>query len=114
MRFLLVIALGAALGMLYGWVINPVKYVDTAPDSLRQDYKTDYVLMIAEAYQVEKDMNLAVRRLALLGSDPPETIIRESIQFAVDIHYNETDVAKMRALSDALQNWDPGLEISPP
>lgn len=115
-RFFLVIALGITLGLLYGWVINPVTYVDTAPDSLKQDYKTDYVLMVAEAYQVEKDVSLAIRRLALLGSDVPEDIIRNAIQFASSpqVQYNEADLALMRALGDAVQNWDPSLEVSPP
>ena len=43
--FIFAILVGAGLGLLYGWVINPVDYVDTTPDTLRIDYKTDYVLM---------------------------------------------------------------------
>lgn len=70
--------------------------------------------MVAEAYQVEKDVSLAVRRLALLGSDPPEDLIRNAIQFAIQIQYNEADLAKMRTLAEAVQNWDPSLEVSPP
>ena len=73
-RFLVMIAIGIGLGLLYGWVIEPVQYVDTAPDSLRLDYKTDYVLMVAEAYQVEHDLNLAVQRLSLLGGTPTEPV----------------------------------------
>ena len=38
--------------MFYGWVVNPVEYIDIAPESPRVDYKTDYVLMTAEAYNV--------------------------------------------------------------
>ena len=53
--FIIAILAGAGLGLLYGWVINPVDYVDTAPDTLRIDYKTDFVLMVAEAYQGESD-----------------------------------------------------------
>jgi hypothetical protein len=72
-RFIVMIAIGVGIGLLYGWVIEPVRYVDTAPDSLRLDYKTDYVLMVAEAYQVEHDLNLAVQRLSLLGGAPAES-----------------------------------------
>jgi hypothetical protein len=46
-RFLIAIAVGLALGLLYGWVLSPVKYVDTTPNTLRADYQTDYVLMVA-------------------------------------------------------------------
>ena len=42
--FLLVIILGLALGLVYGWVINPVSFQDTTLNNLRIDYKTDYTL----------------------------------------------------------------------
>ena len=45
--FFLSIALGLAAGLYYGWVINPVEYVNTTPDTLRVDYQADYVLMVA-------------------------------------------------------------------
>jgi hypothetical protein len=38
-----------ARGLLYGWMVNPVRYVNTTPDTLRADYQLDYVLMVAEA-----------------------------------------------------------------
>ncbi len=74
-RFFLVIAIGAAGGLFYGWVINPVKYVDTTPDTLRIDYKSDYVLMVAESYGADGDLALAARRLALLGDTPSQNTV---------------------------------------
>jgi hypothetical protein len=112
--FLLAIALGAAAGMYYGWVVSPVKYVDTAPDSLRIDYKTDYVLMVAESYYAEKDMGLAVHRLALLGDLPPAEIVANAITFAQDNQYPQSDLALMQALADALKTWNPSLEVPAP
>jgi hypothetical protein len=112
--FLLAIALGAAAGMYYGWVLSPVKYVDTAPDSLRIDYKTDYVLMVAEAYYAENDMGLAVRRLALLGDLPPAEIIANTIAFAEDNQYPQADLALMQTLAEALKTWNPSLEVPSP
>jgi hypothetical protein len=38
---------GLALGLVYGWRINPVQYTDITPDVLRIDYRSDYVLMVA-------------------------------------------------------------------
>jgi hypothetical protein len=113
-NFLLFIAIGAAAGMFYSWVISPVEYVDTAPDSLRIDYKTDYVLMVAEAYRVENSAALAARRLALLGSDPPLEIANEAIVFANQIGYDPNDLALMQSLVEALENWNPSLEMPEP
>ncbi len=62
-------------GLLYGWVIDPVDFVDLTPDTLRADYRADYILMVAEAYQSENDLDLAARRLAIFGSDPPAEIV---------------------------------------
>ena len=40
---LLALLIGIALGLVYGWIISPVEYVDTTPDTLRADYRADYV-----------------------------------------------------------------------
>jgi hypothetical protein len=87
LKFLLAIALGAAAGMFYGWVISPVEYIDTTPDSLREDYKTDYVLMVAEAYQAEADLGGAARRLAVLGDLPPTQVVANAVAFALTNGY---------------------------
>ena len=74
--------LGAAAGIFYGWVINPVKFVDTTPASLRADYRTDYVLMVAEAYHANPDEALARQRLAILGTESAASISLAAVQEA--------------------------------
>ena len=113
-RFLIIIAIGIAIGLVYGWIINPVEYVETAPDSLRLDYKTDYVLMVAEAYQVEQNLDLAVRRLAVLGNTPAQDLVIEAIAYAAQIQYDPADLVLMQALVDGLKTWYPGLETPLP
>jgi hypothetical protein len=108
-RFLLAVIIGAAGGMFYGWVVNPVSYVDTTPDSLRVDYKTDYVLMTAEAYSLEDDLPQAVRRLALLGEQPPLETVRQALIFAEGHGYMDPDLATMRRLFQDLQTFSPGV-----
>ncbi len=74
-KFFIALVVGIALGMVYGWVISPVQYTDVTPNILREDYRTDYVLMTAEAYQNEQDAEIAARRLAILGSESPAQIV---------------------------------------
>jgi hypothetical protein len=62
--------LGIATGLLYGWVIDPLEYIDLTPDTLRPGYRSDYVLVVAEVYQAEQNAELAARRLAILGNRP--------------------------------------------
>jgi hypothetical protein len=102
-RFLIAILVGLAIGLAYGWLISPVRYIDTSPNTLRIDYKTDYVLMVAEAYQSEKDLDQAIQRLGLLGTTPPGELVAQTIQFAQKAGYTEADVTRMQALMSALQ-----------
>ncbi len=105
--FLVAILIGLAVGLLYGWVINPVKYVDTTPDTLRSDYKTDYVLMVAEAYRTQPDLEQAAHRLALLGAQQPADLTRQAVQVARQGGYSAADLDAMDALSKAFQIWTP-------
>ncbi|MDX9992554.1 MAG: hypothetical protein RBS68_10970 [Anaerolineales bacterium] len=107
--FFFSILAGLGLGLLYGWVISPVEYVDTSPDSLRADYRSDYVLMVAEIYQSEQDPALALRRLALLGSaSPPYQIVLQALQFAQSNQYAAQDILLIQNLAAALQIYDTG------
>ncbi|MBI3172634.1 MAG: hypothetical protein HYZ25_02870 [Chloroflexi bacterium] len=102
---LLALLIGIALGLVYGWGISPVEYVDTTPDTLRADYRADYVLMVAEAYQAEQNPDLAVRRLAVLGSQPPGELASQALADARKIGYSEADLALMQKLTTAMQAW---------
>jgi len=105
---LIALALGISLGLVYGWVISPIQYTDVTPDALRIDYRTDYVLMVAEAYHAEQDPALAARRLALLGSQPPAIIANEAYEFARQTDgYPGDDLTLIQELSVALQTWQP-------
>jgi hypothetical protein len=112
--FILAILVGVAAGLAYGWIISPVRYVDTSPDTLRIDYKTDYVLMVAEAYQNESDLGLAVRRLALLGNVAPSQQVGQAIEFAQKYGYAQADIARMQALWNELRALEMRLETVAP
>ena len=71
------ILLGFGGGLAYSWLISPVEYTDTAPASLRQDFKEDHLSLISLAYAATGDLNRTRARLALLGiSASPEEISR--------------------------------------
>ena len=106
-KFLIALVLGIAAGLVYGWVISPVEYIDTAPASLRADYRTDYVLMTAEVYHADLDLDAAARRLTFLGSDPPAQIAGEAYSYAFQNQAPATDLKLLQELSTALQTWQP-------
>jgi hypothetical protein len=110
-RFGIGLALGLALGLGYAWRIQPVAYYDTAPDSLRQDYRVDYVLMVAQSYQAEEDLRLALLRLAALGPQPPAGIVDDAIVFAEANSFGQNDLQALRRLADDLRALPSAPEI---
>ena len=102
---LLALILGAGLGLAYGWYVDPVDFFDLTPDTLRADYKADYVLMTAEAYSVEQDPGLAARRLAIFGTKSPSAIASEGLTYARNNGYSDADIALLQGLVTALQAW---------
>ncbi len=65
--FLVALAIGTALGLLYTWGISPVKFYNTAPSQLRADLKEEYVLLICNTYSADRDWAAAEQRLATLN-----------------------------------------------
>lgn len=108
------VAVGLLIGLLYGWLVQPVEFVDTTPDSLRSDYRTDFVLMVAEAYQGEGDLGQAERRLALLGPEDPTVKLDSALDFAEANRFAGPDIERLQALQRAFEQRGGTPEINPP
>jgi hypothetical protein len=63
---LLGLAAGILLGLVFGWVVEPMRFQGTAPDSLRADFRDEYAALIASAYAATGDLPRARARLSLL------------------------------------------------
>ena len=102
-QYSIAIVLGIGLGLFYGWIVNPVQFVDTTPESLRFDYRADYVLMVAEIYETDQNLSLAAQRLAVLGSLPPAEIAAEAYKTSIEYKYDDADISRIQRLMSALQ-----------
>jgi hypothetical protein len=109
----LTLALGIGLGLLYGWVLDPVDFVDLTPETLRSDFRADYILMVAEAYESEHDLNLAARRLAIFGSNPPAAIASEALQFGPSAGFSPSELSTLETLVQDLRGWQPSSGVAP-
>lgn len=105
--FLLSILVGLVLGLYYGWVVSPVEYVDTTPDTLRTDYKTDFVLMVAEIYQADGAPENAFRNLGTLGDENPVVLTEQALAYAQANGYGQSDLSLLDHLREGLQTWNP-------
>ncbi len=58
------ILLGLFASLYYGWVARPVEVKNAAPAQLRVDFKSDYALMVAEAFAEDHDVERAIESLS--------------------------------------------------
>lgn len=111
--FAIAILVGLALGLYYGWELSPVRLVDTAPDILREDYKADYVLMVAEIYQSDGNPEAALQRLNFFAETNPLGAIRDALRFGLDNGYTTEDLAMLNTFNEALRGYAPDPDLSP-
>ena len=102
--FLLMIIIGGGVGLYYAWYVKPADFVDAALYNMRQDYKTDYVLMAAEIYDNDHDRYHAMLRLdrILDQGETAEESVRVAITNAKNSDYQLVDVEKMERLYEVV------------
>jgi hypothetical protein len=99
---LAILAMGVASGLAYGWLVDPVEYVDTSPDTLRIDYQTDIVLMVADIYSHDRDLEGAINRLSLLQRSDFNQLVGECLDYARQMKFSEQDISNLGILNDAI------------
>ena len=66
---------GTALGLWYGWMVDPVEWIDTDIAHLHPFYRDEFILMVGKAYALDGDLGVARARMALLAlPDPANTV----------------------------------------
>ncbi len=62
------LVLGLILGLGWGWVVQPVQWVDAPVSLLRADLQQEYLRMSIDSFRVNGDETLAAKRFSDLGS----------------------------------------------
>ena len=60
--------LGLGAGVTYSWVINPLSYNETTPNSLREGYRQEYLRLTALSFTRSGDLERARERLSSFDS----------------------------------------------
>ena len=97
------LVVGVAIGVALGWVVWPVNYVDTDIVDLRAGYQDDYVLMISDAYVLNRDLALARERLARLQELDPAQRVAALARSKMSAKEAGKEVRSLVALAQALQ-----------
>ncbi len=101
--FFLAILIGVGAGLAFGWTMMPPAAPRNAPlGSLRADFKTDLVLMVAEDFQTRPDSMQALTQLDKLDEGDPITLLGNCIQYAQGIGYPEEDLKLMQNLLNSI------------
>jgi len=103
------VIIGAILGLVFAWIVQPVEYVDTAPESLNQDAKDRYRVLIAAAYASNGDLLRAQARLELLGDDDIHRSLSEQAQRKISQNGSSSDARNLGMLAMALESGLPGF-----
>jgi hypothetical protein len=99
--------IGATIGLYFSWIVQPVKYVDTAPSSLRQNFQEDYLALIASAFASSGDLLRARARLALLPDPDPAQALAALAQRRLAEGFPQSEVLAMAELAEALRPAPP-------
>jgi hypothetical protein len=110
--------IGLAGGLYYAWLVSPVEYVETAPDSLRADFRGDYLGLIASAYASGGDLVRARTRLALFPDLDTTTELAALAQQRLAAGLADTEASALSQLASALSQGPirtpvPTVSVSP-
>lgn len=67
---------GILLGILYGWFVDPIEWVDQPMDWLRADLKEEYLRAAIDSYAMNPDPVLAKKRYQDVGADADEILAK--------------------------------------
>ncbi|HLC05115.1 MAG TPA: hypothetical protein VJK02_18945 [Anaerolineales bacterium] len=96
------VILGVALGLYYAWGVSPVEYTDTSPASLRSDFRSDYLALIAVAFDGTGDLERARARLALFPDVLPADTLAALAQQRLAQGRPGPEVSALARLASAL------------
>lgn len=100
--FIIMVIVGIAAGLVYGWVINPAGVKNTSLQSLRYDYKADYILMVAEGYASDGDLSGAVERLEAISTSDVIAAVQQGLVTAQQMGYSNLELQFMAELEKRL------------
>jgi hypothetical protein len=106
---LLGLVVGVGLGLAVGWLWWPVEYIDTETADLKEAYKTDYVLMVSDAYVLTGDLDAARERLGHLGGSDIPTLLRAQAEAALASGASRAEMSRLAQLAAAFGVSSPVL-----
>lgn len=94
--------LGLAVGLVYTWGLNPVRFYNTDPVDLRPVHKERWVNLAAVAYHLDGDQSRVMSRLAGLNDPQIGRTVAAMVEDYVPSGQPDTQICALAALADVL------------
>ncbi|HEX3052380.1 MAG TPA: hypothetical protein VHP83_17095 [Aggregatilineaceae bacterium] len=105
------ILVGIGFGVYLGWEQFPVKYTNSSIAALDTRYQEEYTLMVAEAYQVDRDPVAARERLVALGKENIPDYVQDMTERYISQGKDLRTIQTMVALAEAMGRLTSIMEI---
>jgi hypothetical protein len=100
---------GLAVGLFLGWIVMPVKYVDTSIADLHPDYKEEFILLVGSAYALDHDLSKAEARLDQLEAPNIKLWVSEVADRYISEDRDDEDIQAVVELAQGLGVANPEM-----
>lgn len=105
------LVLGVALGLVYSWLIDPVRLYNTTPPLLRSDYRHEWIRLAALGYVADEDMERALIRLKGLRQEDIQDALAAMIEAYAAHGQPAPTMRKLSRLARQLDVNTPAMQI---
>lgn len=101
---------GVLAALYFAWRVMPLQIVDNQPRSLAPAFREDFVLLVAETFAIEQDVELARTRLASLAGAKGAAVVAQQTEKMMVTGAGITDLKFMAQLAAALGVSTPAMQ----
>ena len=101
--------LGAVLGLFLGWIAWPTEFESANPAMLAEEYKQEYVLMVAEDYVLTGDLDSARQQIGALGEGGEGFLFSFTLDQILQSR-NQVEIRQLSQLANDLGQYSPAMD----
>ncbi len=102
--------IGLALGVAVGWGLFPPSTAHLTPADLRDDYRYEYILLIAEDYAAEGNLTRAQDQLQAVAPKSIPTLLDAAMGYHLTHRTSEAQLRALAHLAAALHAATPAMQ----
>lgn len=101
---------GVLAALYFAWRVMPLQIVDNQPRSLAPSFREDFVLLVAETFAIEQDVERARTRLASLAGAKGAAVVAQQTEKMMVTGAGINDLKFMAQLAAALDVATPAMQ----